>query len=144
MDEMAAKDTTTSPANQETILLVDDEAELLRVNSRLLATLGYQVLSARNGHAALDCLERQRVDLVVLDMVMPDLDGVETLKRIREILPDQKVVILSAFAEPEKVEEVKTLGVMAYLKKPVSLQSMMTTLRSALDGNTCEEVICED
>ena len=125
----------TTP-NTETILLVDDEKELLRVNSRLLTTLGYQVLSAESGQEALDLLHNHDVDLVVLDMLMPGMDGVETLRRIRQIRPDQKVVILSAFAEPEKVEEVKKLGVLDYLKKPLSLQTMTATLRSALDGNS--------
>ena len=126
--------------NVETILLVDDELELLRVNSRLLTTLGYQILSAKSGPEALDVLLSHDVDLIVLDMLMPGMDGVETLRQIRELRPDQKVVILSAYAEPEKVEEVKKLGVLAYLKKPLSLKTMTTTLRSALDGHQNEDM----
>lgn len=129
----------TTP-NSETILLVDDEVELLRVNARLLTTLGYRILSAKNGQEALELLLSHDIDLVVLDMLMPGMDGVGTLRRIREIRPDQKVVILSAFAEPDKVKEVKKLGVLAYLKKPLSLQSMTTVLRNALDGNQNEDM----
>jgi len=132
--------TKKSTPHGERILLVDDEVELLRVNARLLTTLGYRILSAKNGQEALDLLLSHDIDLVVLDMLMPGMDGVETLRRIRGVRPDQKVVILSAFAEPEKVKEVKKLGVLAYLKKPLSLQSMTTVLRNALDGNQDEDM----
>ena len=127
-------------SNGETILLVDDEKELLRVNSRLLTALGYKVLLAQCGAEAINCLGSRQVDLVVLDMLMPEMDGVETLRCIREIRPEQKVVILSAYAEPEKVDAVKKLGVLAYLKKPLSLQNMATTLRKALEGVRCDDL----
>ena len=67
-------------------------------------------------------------------MVMPEMDGAETLRRIRQIKPEQKVVILSAYAEPDKVAEVKELGIYAYLQKPFSLQKMEETVRNAIDG----------
>ena len=94
----------------EVILLVDDEIELLKISARLLGTLGYTVHKAQGGQEALDYLSTGHVDLIILDMVMPHMDGVETLRNIRKIKPEQKVVILSAFAEPDRIAQVKELG----------------------------------
>jgi CheY-like chemotaxis protein len=126
------------PANTapDTILLIDDEIALLDVNRRGLTTLGYRVLTAPGGEEGLAVLRQQPVDLVVLDMLMPRMDGVETLRRIRAEFPDQNVVILSAYAERERVEAVNALGIRGYLKKPISLKTLAATLRKALAGET--------
>lgn len=120
--------------SKQRILLVDDEPELLTVNMRLLTGLGYEVSMADSGEAALRILDDLPHDLVILDMVMPGLDGEATLRRIRERIADQKVIILSAFAEPEKVQAVKTLGILAYVRKPFDLGSMASTIRAVLGG----------
>lgn len=120
--------------SKQRILLVDDEPELLTVNMRLLTGLGYEVSMADSGEAALRILDDLPHDLVILDMVMPGLDGEATLRRIRERIADQKVMILSAFAEPEKVQAVKTLGILAYVRKPFDLGSMASTIRAVLGG----------
>lgn len=122
------------PRGDEVILLVDDEIELLKVSARLLGTLGYTVHKANGGQEALDFLSAGHADLVVLDMVMPHMDGVETLRNIRKMKPEQKVVILSAFAEPDRIAQVKELGVYAYIQKPFAVDNMARTLRNALDG----------
>ena len=120
----------------ERILLVDDERAVLKVNTYLLKGLGYEVLAADRGRAALDLMDEHEVDLVLLDMVMPEMDGVATLREIRSRAPEQKVIIFSAYAEPEKVEEVRQLGVFAYLIKPTPREILMGTIRDALDGKS--------
>lgn len=122
------------PATSEvkTLLLVDDQPELLAVLSRGLTSLGFRVLTGGGGRAGLEILRATPVDLVVLDMVMPAMDGVETLRRIRAEFPAQPVVILSAFAPPEKVREVTALGIRAYLVKPMPLRQLAEALAQAL------------
>lgn len=123
------------------ILLVDDERELLKVASRLIGGLGYSVETASSGAAALAKLEAEPFDLVILDMVMDAMDGVETLRRIREFAPRQAVIILSAFAEPEKVQAVRTLGILAYVRKPFNLGALSAAISDALQGRATSEVL---
>lgn len=114
------------------ILLVDDEPELLAVNQQLLSSMGHTVNTIPNGHDAVEYLKTHKADLVILDMVMPGMDGVATLKAIKSINPDQRVVILSAFAEKEKIEEVKGLGVNAYLQKPATLKVLAEVIENVM------------
>lgn len=118
----------------ETILLIDDEIAVLKVNTYLLDGLGYKVHAAERGAKGLEILEKEAIDLVLLDMVMPEMDGVSTLRSLRETHPDQQVIIFSAYAEPEKVEEVRSLGIYAYLIKPTPREIFLGTIRDALDG----------
>jgi two-component system alkaline phosphatase synthesis response regulator PhoP len=123
------------------ILLVDDEQELLKVASRLIGSLGYAVDTAASGPAALVKLGSEDFDLVVLDMVMDEMDGVETLRRIRGIKPNQPVIILSAYAEPEMVEAVRALGILAYVRKPFNLGALSVAIRDALQGKSIVDVL---
>lgn len=131
---------TNKPEVREHILLVDDQPDLLAVNSRLLSGVGYQVDTVLSGQDAVDFVKQNDVDLIVLDMVMPGMDGEETLREILKLRPDQKVIILSAFAERDKVAAVKKLGVYGYLEKPFVLQTMLLTLRNALDGHAADDI----
>lgn len=125
----------------EHILLVDDEPDLLAVNSKLLGTLGFEVSTTTSGADAVERIQGQEIDLVVLDMMMPVMDGVETLRQIRDRVPHQKVVILSAYAEDEQVLDVKALGISAYLKKPFELAKMSAVLREVLDGRIVDDIV---
>jgi CheY-like chemotaxis protein len=85
-------------------------------------------------------LRDHHADMIILDMVMPGMDGVETLKAIQEFKPEQKVVILSAYAEEEQIQAVKSLGVYAYMQKPVDLKEMVSTIRNTLAGIRSEDL----
>ena len=116
------------------LLLVDDEPELMAVNRQLLSGLGHKVHTVPSGEEAVCFLRDHHADMVILDMVMPGLDGVQTLKAIQEFKPEQKVVVLSAYAEEDKIAEVKALGVYAYMQKPVDLRKMSRTIKDTLAG----------
>ncbi len=131
---------TENSKPQEHILLVDDQPDLLAVNSKLLSGVGYRVDTVNSGQKAVDFVEEHDVDLIVLDMVMPGLDGEQTLRTILGFKPDQKVIILSAFAEGDKVDAVKKLGIYGYLQKPFDLKTMLQTLRDALDGKISDNL----
>ena len=133
-DDIVAADQQQDYRGTECILLVDDEQAVLKVNTYLLGGLGYEIHAADGGDKALDILKQRDVDLILLDMVMPGMDGVATLRGIRASRPDQKVIIFSAYADPEKVEEVRSLGVYAYLIKPTPRDTFLGTIRNALDG----------
>ena len=106
-------------ANVANILVVDDEPGMLRYLQTLLEVDSYEVAVAKSGHEAISRIERQPPpDLVLLDLLMPDLDGLETLERLRQLQPKLKVVMLSCVSDTRKVVQAIRLGAQDYLTKP--------------------------
>ena len=119
----------------ETLLVVDDMPEQRELATSLLGKLNYLVASTGSGEDAVEFLKKTKVDLVVLDMIMdPGIDGLETYRRISEICPGQKAVIVSGFAETKRVSEAQKLGAGAYVKKPYILENIGKAVRWELDG----------
>ncbi|MBR9981731.1 MAG: response regulator, partial [Desulfatitalea sp.] len=124
------------PGKGESILVVDDAPEMREIACHMITALGYQAVAVPNGDAAVRYLTGQPMDLVVLDMVMdPGMDGLETFKRILTVRPGQKVIITSGFAETDRVATARTMGVLAYLKKPYLVEELARTIRIALDSS---------
>jgi len=119
----------------ETILIVDDVKEQREISSGMLNRLGYTVASVSSGEEAVEYLKKNSADLLLLDMIMdPGIDGLETYKRILEMHPGQKALIVSGFSETERVKEAQRLGAGAYIKKPFVLERIGTAVRHELDG----------
>lgn len=114
------------------ILVVDDEPSMLRYLQTVLELDSYRVSTASNGMDAVDKVQRETPDLVLLDMVMPGADGLETLQRIREARPSTKVVMLSCVRDTRKVAQAMRLGAQDYLSKPVQKEEMDEVLRFCL------------
>ncbi|MFH1853936.1 MAG: response regulator [Candidatus Omnitrophota bacterium] len=113
------------------ILVVDDEQNIALALKDIFTSKGYTVLSAFTGKEALVCLSQHHIDLVVLDIEMPDISGIEILKQVKRKHADIKTVILSGFLEEYK-KEVDKIGCDAYLNKPFSLNALIQTLESIL------------
>jgi two-component system, cell cycle sensor histidine kinase and response regulator CckA len=118
----------------ETILVVDDVKEQRELASSILRKLNYRVSTAANGADAVKMVsENQTIDIVILDMILiPGIDGLETFRRIREIKPDQKAIIVSGFSESDRVKEAKRLGAGAYIRKPYLIGSLARAVRKEL------------
>ena len=106
------------------ILVVDDEPGMRRYLQTVLELESYRVSTACDGEEALSKLQRDQPDVVLLDMVMPGPDGLETLRRIREARPTTKVVMLSCVRDTRKVAMAMRLGAQDYLSKPVQKEEM--------------------
>lgn len=120
--------------NDETILVVDDIAEQRDLAAGMLGRLNYKVSTVDGGEQAVEYLKSHRVDLIVLDMIMdPGIDGLETYRRIIEIHPKQKAVIVSGFSESSRVQAAQSLGAGAYLKKPYVIEKLGMAVRNELD-----------
>ena len=118
----------------ESILIVDDMEEQREIASGILSKLGYSVTSVSSGEEAVAYLKEHTADLIVLDMIMaPGIDGLETYKRILDLLPKQKAIIASGFSETDRVQEAQRLGAGAYVKKPYILEKIGMAVRSELD-----------
>ena len=116
------------------ILVVDDEPSMLRYLQTVLELDSYRVSTASNGLEAVEKVQRDTPDLVLLDMVMPGADGLETLQRIRETRPSTKVVMLSCVRDTRKVAQAMRLGAQDYLSKPVQKEEMDEVLRFCLEN----------
>jgi len=116
------------------ILVVDDEPSMLRYLQTVLELDCYRVSTASNGIEAVEKVQRDGPDLVLLDMVMPGADGLETLQRIRETRPSTKVVMLSCVRDTRKVAQAMRLGAQDYLSKPVQKEEMDEVLRFCLEN----------
>jgi len=114
------------------ILVVDDEPNIIATVAPLLRARGYDVFSAMTGHAALDSFERDKPDLVVLDLGLPDIDGVEVCRRVRETSPGVPILVLSARgAEGDKVNALDA-GADDYVTKPFGAAELLARIRAAL------------
>ena len=119
----------------ESVLIVDDIEEQRQIASLMLSKLGYTVTTVSSGENAIEYLKQKPVDLVILDMIMdPGIDGLETFKQIQQINSNQKAIIVSGYADFEKVRQAKRIGVGAYVKKPYVLKDIGMAVRSELDG----------
>ncbi len=118
----------------ETVLVVDDIREQREIATEILEKLGYRATAVASGEQALVALDRQGVDLVVLDMIMaPGIDGLETFKRILSLRPGQKTIIASGYSESIQVREAQRLGAGAYVRKPYLLHTFGQAVRMELD-----------
>jgi two-component system, OmpR family, response regulator len=113
------------------VLLIDDERELLTVLSERLELRGMVVQTADNGEDALKLVEETAFDAVVLDLAMPGLDGIETLRRMKEIRPAVQVILLTGQATVQKSIEVMKLGAMDLLEKPADLKVLLAKIEEA-------------
>ncbi|MCB2186418.1 MAG: response regulator [Deltaproteobacteria bacterium] len=115
------------------ILIVDDEKNIRLSLGRALEPLGHPVDTAVNGHDALEKLADPDVGLMLLDLHMPDLDGLEVLRRASQSRPDVRVIIITAYGTVEGAVEAMRLGAVDFLPKPFSSQEVRELVRRVLD-----------
>ena len=120
--------------NGESILVVDDSPNQRELAARMMQRLGYAAVTADSGENALEIMANRTFDLVILDMIMdPGMDGLETFKRMRRVMPGQKAVIASGYSESERVREMQKMGAGSYIKKPYTLEKIGLAVRKELD-----------
>jgi two-component system nitrogen regulation response regulator NtrX len=116
-----------------TVLVVDDEANIRRSLTGVLSDEGYRVLTAGSGEKGLETLVRAPVDAVLLDVWLPGIDGVETLRRVRESFPLLPVIMISGHGTIDAAVKAVKGGAFDFIEKPVSLQKLLITLTRALE-----------
>lgn len=120
-------------SDPRTVLVIDDDESLRRVVEFNLQEEGYRVLTAADGQTGLDRLQSTRVDLVLSDVRMPEMDGIELLARIKAMQPDLPVVLLTAHGTIDSAVEAMKLGAFDYLTKPFARNQLKATVAKALD-----------
>jgi two-component system NtrC family response regulator len=117
----------------ETILIVDDEKNYLLVLEALLVDAGYEVITCDNAREALEVTTSHDLDLVITDMRMPGVDGMEFLVQLRGLQPEIPVIMMTAYATVEKAVEAMKRGAFDYVTKPFKNEELILTIRKALE-----------
>ena len=122
----------------KTVLMVDDEDSILEVTKETLTTCGYAVMTANDGTEAVALMadNKGKVDVVVTDMMMPFLDGPSTIRALRKISPGVKIIASSGLGNDSRIAEVESLHVEAFLTKPYTAETLLTTLQDVLSGKS--------
>jgi len=123
-----------SENNYDTILVVDDEAGIRQSVRGVLADEGYRVLEAEDGRGALRLIESERPRLVILDIWMPEMDGIELLRRIRDSDPATPVIVISGHGNIETAVTATKLGAFDFIEKPFSLDGLLQVVDRALES----------
>jgi len=124
----------------ETIIIVDDEPDILDIGQNTLEQFGYTVLMARSGEEAIEIYSRQgnRIDLVILDLGMPGMGGEKCLQELLRMNPSVKVLIASGYAATQTVQGILEAGATGFMAKPYRLEDMLKKVREVLDGERDE------
>ncbi|ASS94742.1 MULTISPECIES: response regulator [Bacillales] len=114
------------------ILIVDDQFGIRILLNEVLHKEGYETFQAANGIQALEVLNNHSPDLVLLDMKIPGMDGIEILKRMKVVDPDIRVIIMTAYGELDMIQEAKDLGAMTHFAKPFDIDDIRKAVREYL------------
>ncbi|MBI5787256.1 MAG: sigma-54-dependent Fis family transcriptional regulator [Candidatus Schekmanbacteria bacterium] len=121
------------------ILIVDDEREICRTLSDILQDEGYETLTIGSGEEALPLVEAEGLDLVILDIWLPGIDGLEVLRQIKQIKPDLDVVMISGHGNIDTAVKATKLGAYDFIEKPLSLEKILLVVSHALDKQSLEQ-----
>ena len=122
----------------KTVLVVDDDRLIVKLFTINLTAKGYKVLSAYNGKEGLEVISEHEPDVIILDIMMPVMNGLEMLEELRKTskIP---VIIVSGYGEPENVEKARKLGIECFMNKPFEMEDIVNTLDITLHiGRACE------
>jgi two-component system, NtrC family, response regulator len=117
----------------DTILVVDDEKNYLLVMETLLTGAGYEVLTVDSGEEALEQTRRNDLDLMITDMKMPRMSGIELMEQLKQVYPDLPVIMMTAYGTVEKAVEAMKKGAFDYILKPFKNEELLLTISKALD-----------
>ena len=125
----------------KTILIVDDEKSIIQSLDGILTDEGFEAISASSGNAALEIIEEEMPDLVLLDIWMPGMDGIETLIKIKETYPHLQVIMMSGHGTIETAVKATKQGAYDFIEKPLSLEKVLLSINNALEFYRLEEEI---
>ncbi|MBI4590922.1 MAG: sigma-54-dependent Fis family transcriptional regulator [Candidatus Rokubacteria bacterium] len=123
------------------LLVVDDERLIRWSLEQTLAKGGYEVSSASLGEAALAAVREDPPDLILLDLKLPDLDGLQVLRQVKELSPHVQVLIMTAYADVGTAVEAMKLGAYDYLPKPIDFENLAVTVRNALEASQLRQKV---
>lgn len=124
-------------------LVVDDDRHMTKTLGDLLALKGWEVATAHSGPAAVETAGREPFDVVVMDVRMPGMDGVDAFKAMKAIRPGIRVVLMTAYAAPDRLAEAEREGVITVLSKPLDVPKLLAVLAGTL-SDSCPVLLIDD
>jgi CheY-like chemotaxis protein len=130
----AAGKTKAKKPGDINVLVVDDEKNLTLAMRRLLSAEGYVTDTAGSGVLALEAVKEKEFDIIFLDVNMPDMNGLETFKKLRKVTPKSAVIMITGYGKTLKalVEEAQELGVRTVINKPFKISEITAAIREAI------------
>lgn len=119
-------------SDRTNIVVADDDPQVLDIFKELLEKEGYQLFLALDGKEAVEIVRNHPIDVAILDLRMPGMDGIQALKEIKAINETTQVLIVTAFADMESLRECAVQGAFDYIPKPVHLREIIESVRHAL------------
>jgi DNA-binding response OmpR family regulator len=110
------------------ILIVDDDADIVAIVSAMLTGRGWQVRTAYDGETALSLVRREKPDVILLDIMMPRMNGLEVLKQVRQIAPESRIIMITAFGDVASYLDAMDLGACEYLNKPFDTAELLALI----------------
>jgi DNA-binding NtrC family response regulator len=126
------------------LLVVDDDKSMVKTLSDVLRLKGWDVTTAHSGEAAVEIVAGDGIDVVLMDVKMPGMDGVEALKAMKAVRPNIRVVLMTAYAAQDRIAEAERAGVVRVLPKPVNLGALLTLLATTLGARQPVLVVDHD
>ncbi|MBI4843425.1 MAG: response regulator [Nitrospirae bacterium] len=117
------------------ILVIDDEEIIRKSFQKILTPEGFEVKLASSGHEGISSLQKESFGVVLLDLKMPDMDGMDVLKEIKENWPETKVIIVTGYSTPEAKEEALRLGASDHIDKPFIPDILTERVRKAFNND---------
>ncbi|GIM45755.1 sporulation initiation phosphotransferase F [Collibacillus ludicampi] len=114
------------------VLIVDDQYGIRVLLQEVLSKEGYTIFQAPSGQVALEIIANEKPDLVLLDMKIPGMDGLEILRRIRKIEPDTKVIMMTAYGELDLIKEATALGAITHFTKPFDIDELRMAVHAQM------------
>jgi CheY-like chemotaxis protein len=115
------------------IMMVDDEPDFLELMTLRISSWGYDVIKASGGREAISLLKSRQPDILILDQMMPEMNGIATLKEIRKTNKKIPVIMFTAYPNPEAMGDIKKLGIHAFIPKLSAYSEVVPTLKSAIE-----------
>lgn len=112
------------------VLLVDDEIMILKLMQRMMERICDNVVIANDGLEAWNIYQNHSFSIIVTDLNMPNMNGVELIKKIKAINPNQLIIVITAFSQEIEIEEAKKYGANVILEKPFSLESFLDAIKN--------------
>ncbi len=120
--------------NKTKILIIDDEKDLRLLFKKILTPEGYSVFTAQNGRDGIKINQKSDPDVILLDLRMHGIGGIETLRRIREKDAEVVVIILTGYGDAETIRDAADLNVYEYMSKPFNNETILKTIKEAVDS----------
>lgn len=123
-------------SSQKKILLVDDEAEFVTTLAERLEIRGFKAEAATSGKQALEFIKDRNFDAAILDVKMPGMDGLQVMKKIRELHPDVPIILLTGYGSTDDGVQGVNKGAFDYLMKPLDIEELISKIQEALASKT--------